>query len=116
MPIVIYPSKSPRQSLAYLCDYSWELPEQVSALEEWLKVNRKKVEPGDYVADIGFMPRADAAGGGATISPESMRTMAQLGIWLFLSEYRGEEHLHDPKEPNHGLGSDAVQNTDPHIP
>ena len=82
--------KSPSEKLACLCDDSWELPVQISALEAWLNDNKKKVEPGDYVADIGFIPREKASGGGSAISPESMRTMAELGIWLFLSEYPAE--------------------------
>lgn len=87
MPIIIYPKKSPSEKLACLCDDCWELPEQIPALEMWLSNNKKKVEPGEYVADIGFMLRDDASGGGTAVSPESMRTMAELGMWLFLSEY-----------------------------
>lgn len=87
MPIVIYSKKSPSEKLAYLCDDCWELPDQLPALEIWLSNNKMNIDPGEYVADIGFTPRDDASCGGAVISPESMQTMATLGIWLFLSEY-----------------------------
>lgn len=87
MPITIYRKKSPPEELAYLCNGCWDLPALVPALDEWLEENKKKVEPGEYVADIGFTPRSDAGGGGSALSPESMQTMAVLGIWLFLSEY-----------------------------
>jgi hypothetical protein len=87
MPIVIYPKKSPSEKLACLCDDCWELTDQIPVLEEWLSENKMKVASGEYVADIGFTPRNDASGGGTAISPESMRTMAELGMWLFLSEY-----------------------------
>ena len=41
---------------------------------------------------IGFTPREDALGGGAAIAPEMMRTMAELGMSLFLSEYPADEN------------------------
>ena len=63
------------------------------ALEIWLKENRSKIKGGQYVADIGFTLREDASGGGAAISPEMMRAMADLGMSLFLSEYPGENEL-----------------------
>jgi len=87
MPIVIYPKKSPSEKLACLCVDCWELPDQVPVLEDWLSENKMKVDSGEYVVDIGFTPRNEASGGGTAISPESMRTMAELGMWLFLSEY-----------------------------
>jgi hypothetical protein len=92
MPINIYSEKTP-EKLAYLCDSNWRLPDQVEALETWLKENRNRIKSGQYVADIGFTSRADASGGGAAISPEMMRMMADLGMSLFLSEYPGENEL-----------------------
>jgi len=90
MPISIYQVTSEGQKnkeIAWLCDQNWRLPEQVEALTVWLAENRTSFAPGDYVADLGFEPRPDALGGGAVLSPEAMRTMADLGITLFLSEY-----------------------------
>jgi hypothetical protein len=54
--------------------------------------NKGRVKRGRYIVDIGFEVRADAGGGGAALSPDLMRTMADLGMSLFLSEYptRGE--------------------------
>jgi hypothetical protein len=88
MPINIYSAKpgSPDR-IAWLCEGNWRLPDQAEALEAWLAENRATLKPGRYIADIGFAPREDALGGGAAISPEMMRTMADLGISLFLSEY-----------------------------
>ena len=71
-----------------LCAKSWDLPKQVAALEAWLKKNKRKMKKGPYVADIGFAVRKDAGGGGAVLPPAMMRAMADLGISLFLSEYR----------------------------
>ncbi len=90
MPVNIYrvtPEGQKNQHIAWLCDDNWRLPDQVEALEAWLAENRAGLKPEDYVADIGFTPREDALGGGAAISPNMMRTMADLGISLFLSEY-----------------------------
>lgn len=88
MPIVIYRTKQPTDKLACLCDDFWELPIQVSELEKWLDENKNKITPDDYIADIGFTQRGDACGGGAALSPESMGIMAEVGMWLYLSEYR----------------------------
>lgn len=49
------------------------------------------LKPDVYVADIGFTPRDDASGGGAALPPEIMRTMTDLGMSLFLSEYPRED-------------------------
>jgi len=88
MPINIYSreTQSP-EKVAWLCESNWRLPDQAAALEAWLIEHHATLPPGCYVADIGFMPREDALGGGAAISPEMMRLMANLGISLFLSEY-----------------------------
>ena len=90
MPIKIYPRENPTDETAWLCGDDWSLPSQVAALETWLGENKGRVKSGCYIADIGFSVRDDAAGGGAAISPEMMRTMADLGISLFLSEYPHE--------------------------
>ena len=88
MPIVIYSEEKGSRWKRSLCFGKWELPRQVRALDAWLKRNRKKMKSGHYIADIGFMVRKGAGGGGAAISPEMMRKMADLGMSLFLSEYR----------------------------
>jgi hypothetical protein len=91
MPVNIYrvtpEGGKKNERIAWLCDDNWRLPDQAEALEAWLAQNRATLKPDDYVADIGFTPREGALGGGAAISLEMMRTMADLGISLFLSEY-----------------------------
>jgi len=89
MPINIYRNDDSPERVAWLCDDNWRLPDQAEALEAWLMEMRNMLKPGGYIADIGFSPREDASGGGAALSPEMMRTMADLGITLFLSEYPG---------------------------
>jgi len=94
MPVNIYrvtPEGQKNERIAWLCDDNWRLPDQAEALETWLAENRATLKPDEYVADIGFMPRDGALGGGAAISPEMMRTMADLGMSLFLSEYPGDD-------------------------
>jgi len=86
MPINIYADDESKRRIAWLCDDNWRLPDQIEALESWLELNRSKVKGGRYIADIGFAPREDASGGTA-ISPAMLRTLADLGISLFLSEY-----------------------------
>jgi hypothetical protein len=87
MPISIYRDDDSRAEIAWLCDDDWSLPAQVTALEAWLTQSAAAVGGGHSIADIGFSIRADATGGGAAVSPEMMRRMADLGITLFLSEY-----------------------------
>lgn len=94
MPVNIYrvtPEGQENEHIAWLCDDNWKLPDQAEALAAWLKEHRATLKPDEYVADIGFTPRADALGGGAAIHPEMMRTMANLGMSLFLSEYPGDD-------------------------
>lgn len=98
MPINIYSEDTP-EKLGYLCDGNWRLPDQVEKLDSWLKENRAKIKPGRYIADIGFTMREDASGGGAAMSPEMMRVMADIGMSLFLSEYPGENELLRYPEP-----------------
>jgi hypothetical protein len=94
MPVNIYrvtPEGQKNERIARLCDDNWRLPDQAEALEAWLAENHASLKPDEYVADIGFTIREDACGGGAAISPQMMRTMADLGMSLFLSEYQDDE-------------------------
>jgi hypothetical protein len=94
MPINIYrvtPEGQENERIAWLCDDIWRLPNQAEALEAWLAENHATLKPDEYVADIGFTLREDASGGGAAISPQMMRTMADLGMSLFLSEYPDDD-------------------------
>jgi hypothetical protein len=90
MPISISritPEGQDNEEIAWLCDGNWQLSVQTEALEAWLAEHSATLQPDDYIADIGFKMRHDACGGGAAISPDMMRTMAALGMSLFISEY-----------------------------
>jgi hypothetical protein len=87
----VTPKGQKNERIAWLCDGNWRLPDQAEALKAWLAEHSAGLKPADYVADIGFKLREDASGGGAAISPEMMRTMAELGMSLFLSEYSSTE-------------------------
>jgi hypothetical protein len=86
MPINIYNEKN-NEKLAWLCDEIWDLPQQVSELENWLESTGKDLPTGEYVADIGFGIRNDANGGGGVISKKMMDIMSQIGMEIYLSEY-----------------------------
>ncbi|QDV34140.1 hypothetical protein [Tautonia plasticadhaerens] len=94
MPVNIYrvtPEGQKNEPIAWLCDDDWRLLEQSEELEAWLAEQGPTLKPAHYVADIGFAPRRDAMGGGAALSPELMRMMADLGMYLFLSEYPADD-------------------------
>lgn len=75
------------ETIDYLCDNEWEMPVQIETLEKWLLKNRNKLPKGNYIADLGFSPREDAAGGGCVIKTEAMEAMLKIGLELHLSEY-----------------------------
>jgi hypothetical protein len=90
MPINIYRDDTPeRDTIALLCNEDWELSSQVETLILWLESNGNSLPSGSYIADIGFRWRRDAGGGGAALPPKAMKRMADIGMWLFLSEYSG---------------------------
>jgi hypothetical protein len=62
MPINIYSESTPER-LAYLCKNNSRVPDQVDALEKWLKDNHTKIKTGEHVADIEFTLCKDASGG-----------------------------------------------------
>ncbi|WP_420577982.1 hypothetical protein [Ekhidna sp.] len=89
MPINIY-DETLNDKIDWLCDDSWSLPEQIDALESWLVEKGRNLEPGKYVADIGFDIRKDATGGGGVLGSNSMKIMGELGMDIYLSEYPGQ--------------------------
>ena len=90
MPINIYIEES-GDKLEWLCDEDWDLPTQIDALETWLMIKGKNLEPNKYVADIGFDIRKDATGGGAVLNSESMTIMGKIGMDIYFSEYPSAE-------------------------
>lgn len=91
MPVNIYRvvADSETESVAWLCDDEWLLTPLSEALSEWLRLHAEALEPGSYVASIGFCWRRDASSGGPAFAPETLRRMADLGMSLFISEYAG---------------------------
>ncbi len=85
-------------AMGHLCDDTWEMPEQITVLEKWLKQNKKIIKKGNYVADIGFSPRDGAAGGGVAISTEAMEIMVAIGMELYLSEYPAFEEVENKND------------------
>jgi hypothetical protein len=75
------------KAIGHLCDEAWEMPEQIAALEKWLKQSKDQLKKGRYAADIGYSPREGALGGGAVLSIEAMQIMVSIGMELYLSEY-----------------------------
>lgn len=73
--------------LDLLCDDEWEMPEKIKALERWFIDKKKKFQPGNYIADLGYSPKEGANGGGAELTTEAMGVMVKIGMVLFLSEY-----------------------------
>lgn len=88
MPINIYRLDEKRTKIAWLCDGEWGLPEQIAALETWIRKKRKK-EDVECVADIGFKWRKDAGSGGSSLDYEILKRLGEFRITLFLSEYSG---------------------------
>ena len=93
MPVNIYrvtgDDQADNQDVAWLCDEEWELSPQVYALQEWVNQWGRALPPAEYVADIGFCWRRDAASGGPVLEPSSMRIMAGIGMSIYFSEYPG---------------------------
>jgi hypothetical protein len=87
--IRITPEGQKNESIAWLCDNEWRLTPQSEALTAWLETHATKLPPAEYVADIGFSWRRDAMSGGPAFSPDTLRQMADLGMSLHISEYRG---------------------------
>ena len=86
MPIKISDDRS-GEEIAWLCNDDWELPTQLSALQDWLGEYEKGERPPKAIADIGFSVRPDAFGGGAVLSAEVMRRFADAGVEIHFSEY-----------------------------
>jgi hypothetical protein len=99
MPVTVYTDDESKAEIAWLCGDDWNLPAQVSALKTWLAQKGAAITSARYIADIGFSVRSDATGGGAAISPEMMRSMADLGITLFLSEYPATQDAREQSRP-----------------
>jgi hypothetical protein len=90
MPVNIYkvtPDDQDNEEIAWLCDDEWQISPQIAALSTWLELNSSMLQPGEYVADVGFGWRRDASAGGPVLEPVAMRRMAELGMSLYLSEY-----------------------------
>jgi len=90
MPINIYPEDNPTEQIVWLCDDEWSLPIQLDELKTWVSRNKSHLPQNRTVADIGFMVRKDAAGGGAVLTAESMKGFSESNVDIHFSEYRDE--------------------------
>jgi len=76
---------------AELVGDEWRLREQIEALEGWLTEEPGRLDPGsEWIADIGFCVREDAAGGGPPIRRRLMQLCLDSNLEIYLSEYPGE--------------------------
>ena len=67
---------------------SWDLRTQIEALEEWMNVNGRSLDPNhEWVADVGFVLRADATGGGPPLTKKLMHACLNTNLEIYLSEY-----------------------------
>jgi len=88
MPIYIYKIQSD-DYVARLCEGEWRLIHQIEALKNWINEVGDTLEASDYVADLGFCWRKDAACGGPVLDAGFMNKLSSRGISLHLSEYPG---------------------------
>jgi hypothetical protein len=106
MPVSIRKQQGEGYSfLASLGDGEWSLAPQIGLLESWMDANAHELPPGEYVADVGFCWRKDAAGGGAALGMDFLKKMADGGFSLFLSEYPG--FTDDEDAPEEATSSDS---------
>lgn len=90
MPVVIRKQAGGElENLVELAGEEWYLPQQISALEEWLSANADRLDPTfTWIADVGFVGRPDAAGGGPVLTREFMERCVRANLEIWLSEYR----------------------------
>jgi hypothetical protein len=90
VPIHLY-SEENGVSIKELHVEEWDLPTQLDKLQVWVLANISSLNNGPYVADIAFMVRDDAGGGGAVLSHEAMRIFAEVNLSIYFSEYVGKD-------------------------
>jgi hypothetical protein len=77
-----------REGVLKLGEDSWELPELFKLFEHWLLNDSNDLSSNvQWIADIGFSPRAGANGGGPIISLDLMQSCIDKNISIYLSEY-----------------------------
>jgi len=79
------------ENLAELFGDEWRLREQIDGLTKWLRDHPDALDPTQqWVGDIGFCVRGDAAGGRLAISRELMAMCTRSNLEIMLSEYLGD--------------------------
>ena len=69
---------------------NWDLRTQIEALEEWMNVNGRNLDrTHEWVADVGFISRPNATGGGPPLTKKLMRACLDANLEIYLSEYGG---------------------------
>ncbi len=79
--------KGERIQAFHIAENEWALPMLFIEFERWVKEESNQLEPGEWIADIGFSPRTSANGGGPIISKELMSSCVKIGLSIYLSEY-----------------------------
>jgi hypothetical protein len=90
MPVHIFTPSTEEHDLrdiASFCGDEWEISPQIAALSDWLAHSSQTLQPAEYIADVSFGWRRDAATGGPVLEPAAMRRMAELGMSLQFSEF-----------------------------
>lgn len=77
----------PNGKVLGICNDSWDLKEQMSELEGWLKDNKDMFDKGNYYADIGFILRKDSTDRSTIVEVEFMKMLIEIGMELWFSEY-----------------------------
>ncbi len=89
MPIWIRKTyKEKTENYLHLMKDDWILPNNFDAFSEWLQsVDETLDKNAEWIADIGFMPRESATGGGPIISLDLMKLCIRNNIEIYISEF-----------------------------
>ena len=79
-----------RENYLKLGEEDWDLRSLFQRFENWLReVDGTLPEATLWIADIGFMPREAASGGGPIISRRLLSLCLRNNVEIYLSEYSG---------------------------
>ena len=99
MPIVIRPHDQSRDNRLELSPSSWDLRHLFGGLQEWLDSGPTHFADSAtrvWIADIGFIARSNATGGGPIVSLRLMKQCLHYNLEIYLSEYPPFTHSESP--------------------